>query len=259
MNDPSDATTQEAATDARRWLLETASGTLGTLSASSETSGYPFLSVVPFALDGVGRPLFQLADIAVHSRNLKADERASLLIQQPSLAGDPQSGWRITVLGKVRPVLLKEREEAFARFVERVPRAVEYEKTHGFALYRLEVERVRYIGGFGRICWIPGALMLRDPQGAGLAVSAPEAVEHMNHDHAESLREMCEGLYGFKPKNATMLRLDRTGFFVQAKDPDRLCHFTFGREIDADSIRPAVIGVLKKARGQKPRDEVPKA
>jgi heme iron utilization protein len=244
------------AEDVRRWLLENSDGVLGTLSADAHSAGHPFLSVVPFALDERGQPLFQLADIAQHTRNALADARTSLLVREPAMTGDPQAGWRVTLLGSLQRVADPEREECFARFVERTPRAREYEATHGFALYRMSVERVRYIGGFGRICWIPGGDVLRSPRGAGaaevaFAEAAAGSVAHMNDDHAHSLVEMCQGLCGFSPESARMLQMDRTGFLVSAQKPDRLCYFSFGREIDAATIRPAVIGVLKKARGRK--------
>src|SRR5689334_9750471 len=95
---------EDPAGDARRWLLSTPSGVFGTLSTDASSVGYPFLSVTPFALDERGHLLFQIAEIAVHTRNVKADARASLLVQQPGVEGDPQSGWRLTVLGKVQPV-----------------------------------------------------------------------------------------------------------------------------------------------------------
>ncbi|MGQ0507947.1 MAG: HugZ family pyridoxamine 5'-phosphate oxidase [Myxococcaceae bacterium] len=237
-----------ASVEVRQALLSVSSGTLGTLSVDPHCLGYPFLSVVPYALDAQGTPLLQLADIAQHTHNSRADPRASLMIQQPNAEGDPQSAWRVTVLGKIAPVSDAALDEALARYVERVPKAREYEQTHSFTLYRLSVERVRYIGGFGKIFWLDGKDALRDPQGAGLAEAAPGAVEHMNKDHAASMVEMCQGVYDFKPEHAELISIDRAGMLVKTRAPDRLCHFSFGKEIDAEGIRPAVIGVMKRAR-----------
>ncbi len=207
--------------------------------------------MVPFALDSHGRPILQLAGIAQHTRNLKADPRASLLVQEPGLADDPQKGWRVTVLGRLALIPESEADEALARFVERVPAAIDYAKQHDFLLYRLEIERVRYIGGFGRIYWVDGPSAVREPHGAGLEGAAAHAIEHMNQDHRGSMQDMCEGVYGFRPKDAQMTALDRAGFLVRTSEPARLLHFSFGREIDAAAIRPEVIGVLRRAQAPK--------
>lgn len=243
---------QEPANDVRRWLLQHHHGVLGTVNNGDRLDGWPFLSVAPFALDDGGQPLFQLADIAQHTRNVKADKRASLLVQEPTTDGDPQRGWRITLLGNLIPIKANEEEEVLARFAERVPAAVNYSRQHDFGFYRLHLERIRYIGGFGKIYWIPADAALREPLGAGLAEVAPGAIEHMNADHGSNLMEMCQGIYGIKPEHAEMVKLDRAGFLVRTRGPERLLHFSFGKEIDAKSLRVDMIDVVNRARAARP-------
>ena len=246
----------DPAADARRWLLESGFATLATLSVDARCRGYPFCSIVPFALDARGRPLVQIASIAAHTKNVQADARVSLFLHQPSTSGssyDPQAGWRITVVGLLSPVEVAAREVAMARLVEKVPNARAYEDTHDFHLWRLDIEHVRYIGGFGRITWIDGNDVMRDPLGAGLADAAAGAVAHMNADHEASMKEMCAGRYGFSPARAQMIEIDRTGFLVRTSQPDRLVHFSFGSEIDAKGVRTAVVDVIKRIRAGKPR------
>src|SRR5437879_12351747 len=48
---------------------------LATLSASRD--GWPFASVAPYALSADGEPLLLLSDLAEHTRNVRADPRAS--------------------------------------------------------------------------------------------------------------------------------------------------------------------------------------
>jgi putative heme iron utilization protein len=243
-----DSKVEDPAGDVRRWLLENHAGVLGTVNTGERNDGWPFLSVVPFALDARGQPLLQLADIAQHTRNAKADTRATLLVQEVTTHGDPQSGWRIGLLGSLAPVEASEADEALARFAERVPAAYGYSKMHDFALYRLHLQRVRYIGGFGKITWIDAAPVMRDPLGAGLLSAAPGAIAHMNADHAQSMIEMCEGLRGFKPERAQLVSLDRAGFLVRTSKPDRLVHFSFGHEIDAAGLRGEMVAMVARAR-----------
>ncbi|PYO20868.1 MAG: hypothetical protein DMD88_10385, partial [Candidatus Rokuibacteriota bacterium] len=78
-------------------------GTLATLSRRHP--GHPFASVMPYALDGAGRPLFLISSMAMHTQNLQADPRASLLVTQPGLgperqeSGDPLARARLTLMG----------------------------------------------------------------------------------------------------------------------------------------------------------------
>src|SRR3989441_224329 len=58
-------------------------GTLATLSRRHP--GHPFASVMPYALDDAGRPVVLISSMAMHTQNLQADPRASLLVTQPGL------------------------------------------------------------------------------------------------------------------------------------------------------------------------------
>jgi putative heme iron utilization protein len=206
-----------------------------------------------------------IAKIAAHTANLRHDARASLFVSQPGIDGDPQKGWRITVMGRMEELVPHDAEvrgthpvarldeaeldEIHARYVERIPFAEDYRQTHGFTYWRMaEVHKVRYIAGFGKICWVDGAEILREPGQHGIAAAAPGAVAHMNEDHAHNLVEMCRGLYGFEPAAAEMAALDSTGFLVRTRGPDRTLHFSFAREIRASELRQAVIDVLARAR-----------
>lgn len=234
---------------ARQWLIDKRSGTLCTLSVKDGVAGWPFGSVVPFALDRDGRPFILIANIAAHTANLRADPRGSLFVQQPEVDGDPQAGWRITLMGSWAEVAWDDAEELHARYLQRVPAADGYLGTHGFGYWRLEaIERVRYIGGFGRIRWLEGASVLRDPGGEGVGAAAEGAMAHMNADHRENMREMCRGLHGVDPAEARMEWLDRAGFTVRTEEPDRLLYFPFPSEIKAAEIRKAVVDVLIAAR-----------
>ncbi len=247
------AAAEDPAAKTRQWLLETHDATLCTLSTRRGLEGYPFGSVVPFALTGDGAPFILIAQIAAHTANLRADPRASLFVRQPGIEGDPQVGWRVTLMGALEevPSDAPEAGELHARYIERVPAAADYHRTHGFSHWRMtKIDKVRYIAGFGKITWIDGAKIHQDPLGSGLRDSVPEAIAHMNKDHTSNLKEMCRGLYGLDPEEARMIDLDRTGFLVETSGPKRLLYFPFGHEIDASTLRSAVIDVLARARAQ---------
>src|ERR687887_1478618 len=83
-------------------------GMLATLSRRHP--GHPFASVMPYALDGGGRPLVLISSMAMHTQNLQADPRASLLVAQPGLGSqrdeseDSLARARLTLMGEARVV-----------------------------------------------------------------------------------------------------------------------------------------------------------
>ena len=80
-------------------------GSLSTLSRKQP--GFPFGSVMPYALDNVGRPIFLISTMAMHTQNLQADARASLLVTQDDSDGDPLGASRVTLVGNALPILAR--------------------------------------------------------------------------------------------------------------------------------------------------------
>src|SRR5438477_12496181 len=73
-------------------------GRLGSLSTlSRKQPGFPFGSVMPYGVDDRGRPIFLISTMAMHTQNLQADPRASLLVTQPGPTDDPLGSSRVTL------------------------------------------------------------------------------------------------------------------------------------------------------------------
>jgi putative heme iron utilization protein len=141
----------------RELLANERQAVLATLSASRD--GWPFASVAPYAMSSQGEPLLLLSDLAEHTRNLRADPRASLLVQDGASLNDPQAGCRVTILGRVEPVSEVGLTAAHEAYVARHPRATEYMAMADFRLYVLRVREARFIGGFGDMGWIDAATL----------------------------------------------------------------------------------------------------
>lgn len=133
----------------RGWLSRARSGALSTLLADARAPGAPFGSVVPYALDDDGVPFFVLSELAVHSKNLHADARASLLISEPDIE-DPQAGWRVTLIGRVHRMEGNDADPLLARYRAAFPGPV----LSGFFPWRMNVGAVRYLAGFGKMGWL---------------------------------------------------------------------------------------------------------
>ena len=76
-------------------------GTIATLSTvSRKRQGYPFGSLMPYAIDTAGSPIFLISNMAMHTQNLQADPRASLFVGQAG-DGDPLGTARVALVGDV--------------------------------------------------------------------------------------------------------------------------------------------------------------
>jgi putative heme iron utilization protein len=122
-------------------------GVLSTLSA--RYAGWPFGSVTPYALSDAGRPILLLSSLAEHTRNIAADARASLFVQEEG--ADPQAVARMTVLGTVEPATEATAKE---RYVAWHPRAAAYFEMADFGLFVLKPTQARFVGGFGEMGWV---------------------------------------------------------------------------------------------------------
>ncbi len=123
---------------------------LGTLA-----DGAPFVSLVAYTVeDNLCSYLLHLSDLSPHTRHLRADPRAALLIAEPETptTDDVQTLARITVSGTVALVAKDMPEYAIGRerYLARHPAAAMLFDFADFNLYRLTASGARYIGGFAR-------------------------------------------------------------------------------------------------------------
>src|SRR5271157_847490 len=80
-------------------------GRIGSLSTlSRKQPGFPFGSLMPYGLDDQGRPIFLISTMAMHTQNLQADPRASLLVAQDDAGGDALGASRVTLVGNGLPI-----------------------------------------------------------------------------------------------------------------------------------------------------------
>src|SRR5438034_3987948 len=151
-------------------------GRIGSLSTlSRKQPGFPFGSVMPYGLDGHGRPIFLISTMAMHTQNLQADACASLLVTQDDSGGDPLGASRVTLVGNVLPLPEWEVAEARELYLARYSNSkyrVEFEE---FSFYRMDVVDVYYVGGFGVIILVsPWVYYRRQPD--PLADSMPQNI-----------------------------------------------------------------------------------
>lgn len=125
--------------------------TLATQSLKHE--GFPFASVTPFAVDKSGSPIFLFSSMATHTRNLKANPRATLLVAEVNTGNDLGAA-RISVIGNVVPVSDNEVENGRASYLAKNPEARQWVSFGDFAFYKLNVVDIYVVAGFGSMGWV---------------------------------------------------------------------------------------------------------
>lgn len=222
--------------------------TLCTLTAD----GYPYGSAVSYAVDDAGAPILLVSDMAEHTVNVRGDDRVSLLVAADTPEGaDPLSTARMTLLGRMH--LLDEPGERRAAYLAAHPYASYYADFSDFGFWRLDVERCRFVGGFGHMSWVGGA----DYAAAAVDPVAPVAeavIAHMNDDHAEANLLYATALAGLTDATESrMVGIDRHGITLRVETPQapRMARLGFLQPLtSADDARPAVIALLAEARSK---------
>jgi len=225
---------------------------VGVLSTHSvKQVGFPFGSLMPYALDARNRPLVLISTMAMHTRNLLADSRCSLFASTPGAAGDPLGAARVTLLGSAALVPDDEAPETRDAYLERHPNARYWVDFDDFAFYRMAVTEVYFVGGFGVMGWVDASSFgIAEPD--PLADAGPAIIEHMNDDHAETLVSLARHLKGIEAESASMTSIDRLGFHVRLETAERMRSVRIGFPAEvrsAEACREALIAMAKDAKG----------
>ena len=191
---------------ARSLLLTESFGVLSTIS--HDVAGYPFGSVTPYCVDRMCRPVIYISPIAEHTKNIMADPRVSLTIVERSESDDVQAHGRVTCMANA--VQIEGDRDAAERYFRHFPSSRQYDRTHAFAFFRLELVRVRFIGGFGQIFWVdPDGFSMRNPFSSA---EETRILQHMNQDHSDVLHRLVGGeceIVGVDAEGFDLLRDDR--------------------------------------------------
>jgi putative heme iron utilization protein len=226
-------------------------GRVGSLSTlSRKRPGFPFGSLMPYALDNQGRPLFLISTMAMHTQNLQQDARGSLLVTQPEAEGDPLGAARVTVVGNAATLAAPEVADARALYLERHPNSKYWVDFDDFSFFRMDVVDVYYVGGFGVMGWVAAP----DYGGAHadpLADAAAGILQHMNADHQDALILLAQVFAGTAAQEAVMTAVDRLGFHVRMKTEEGMkgARIAFPGEVTTPGeTRKMLVDMVQQAR-----------
>src|SRR4029078_6822533 len=130
-------------TAAKTLMREARSGALGTLMAGS---GDPYCSLVNIATAAHGAPLLLISKLAVHTKNILADARVSLMLDERK-EGDPLQGARVMLMGRAERT---DNEDDRRRYLAYQPEAEMFAGFGDFGFYRIVLSSAHLVAGFWR-------------------------------------------------------------------------------------------------------------
>lgn len=227
--------------EARRLIRAAQTGSL----ASLLSDGKPYVSLVNVATDQSGRPLILISELAWHTRNLKADGRASLLVVGEGEHADALEGPRVTFVGRFVPV---DDEPSRRRYLARHPAATLYAGFKDFGFWRMEVDRAHAVAGFGRIETLEASrILIPLDRAKALAALEESAVSHMNEDHRDALVLYAMRLLGAPAGEWRMTACDADG--ADLFDGTRRLRLPFDHPVrNAKELREMLVALAQRAR-----------
>ena len=197
----------------RSLLRRSRQGALATLMTGS---GDPYCSQVNVASHPDGSPILLISRLAIHTKNLLADTRVSLMLDE-RVEGDPLEGSRIMLSGHVEEVASSDRELVRQRYLNAHPTAEVFVDFKDFSFFRIKPTGTHLVAGFGRILDLKPAQFLTDISDTSALLEAEQgAVEHMNTDHQEALGLYATRLLGAEAGDWRCSGLDPDGIDLQA-------------------------------------------
>src|SRR6201990_2655058 len=198
---------------ARSLLRRSRQGALATLMAGS---GDPYCSLVNLANHPDGSPILLISRLAVHTKNILADARVSLMLDERA-EGAPLQGARIMQSGQAEVADNDNRELLRRRYLNAHPSAEAYADFGDFAFFRIRPSGTHLVAGFGRILDLKPEQFLIDVSDAAALIEAEQgAIEHMNADHREAMNLYATKLLGAGSADWRCTGCDPEGMDMQA-------------------------------------------
>jgi putative heme iron utilization protein len=198
---------------ARLLLRRSRQGALATLMAGS---GDPYCSLVNVASHPDGSPILLISRLALHTSNILADARVSLMLDERS-EGDPLEGSRIMLAGRAEQAGDDEAALLRRRYLNAHPSSEVFVNFKDFSFFRIQPSAAHLVAGFGRIVDLKPEQFLTDISDAGTLLEAEQgAIDHMNADHRDAMNLYAIKLLGAEAADWCCTGADPDGLDMQA-------------------------------------------
>jgi putative heme iron utilization protein len=231
---------------AKSLMRRSRQGALATLMAGT---GDPYCSLVNMASHPDGLPILLISRLAVHTKNLLADDRVSLMLDERA-PGDPLEGARIMVAGRAVEADDDGRALLRRRYLAAHPSAEAFVDFKDFSFFRIHPSGAHLVAGFGRIIDLkPGQFLTDVSDAASLLEAEPGAVEHMNEDHREAMNLYATKLLGAESADWRCIGCDPEGLDIQAGTIALRLEFP-ARVTTAGDLRKMLVRLAEEARAK---------
>jgi putative heme iron utilization protein len=198
---------------ARSLLRRSRQGALATLMARS---GDPYCSLANVATHADGSPILLISRLALHTQNILADARVSLMLDERA-EGDPLEGSRIMLAGRAEEASGDDVTILRRRYLNAHPSAEAFVNFKDFSFFRIRSSGAHLVAGFGRIVDLRPEQFLTEISDAGALLEAEQgAIEHMNADHRDATSLYATRLLGAEPADWRCTGCDPDGIDIQA-------------------------------------------
>jgi hypothetical protein len=221
-------------------------GALATLMAGT---GDPYCSLVNVASHPDGSPILLISRLAIHTKNLLADGRVSLMLDERA-PGDPLEGARIMVAGRAIEADNDDCALLRRRYLAAHPSAEAFVDFKDFSFFRIHPTAAHLVAGFGRIIDLkPEQFLTETRDAASLLEAEPGAVEHMNEDHREAMDLYATKLLGAESAEWRCIGCDPEGLDMQAGSTTLRLEFP-ARVTTAGDLRKMLVRLAEEARAK---------
>jgi putative heme iron utilization protein len=212
-------------------------------------SGDPYCSLVNVASHPDGSPILLISRLAVHTRNILADPRVSLMLDERA-PGDPLEGARIMLAGRAEEAGEGELDTLRRRYLNAHPSAENFANFKDFSFFRIRPSGAHLVAGFGRIVDLKPEQFLTDIADAGALLEAEQgAVEHMNADHREAMNLYATRLLGAEAADWRCTGCDPEGIDMQGASVTLRLDFP-ERVAGPGELRKVLVKLAEQARAK---------
>jgi putative heme iron utilization protein len=233
----------------RSLLRRNRQGALATLMAGS---GDPYCSLVNVASHADGSPILLISRLALHTKNILADSRVSLMLDERA-AGDPLEGARIMLAGRAEEAKGETASILRRRYLNAHPSAEAFVDFKDFSFFLIVPTGLHLVAGFGRIIDLTPAQFLTEIADAGALLEAEQgAIEHMNEDHRDAMNLYATRLLGAESADWSCTGCDPDGMDMQAGAATLRLDFP-ERVTSGLELRKMLVRLAGEARATAPR------
>lgn len=228
-------------------LRRSRQGALATLMAGS---GAPYCSLVNHASHCDGSPILLVSRLAIHTKNILADPRVSLMLDERA-EGDALEGARIMLSGHAEEVSGEDLTIVRQRYLNAHPSAQAFVGFKDFSVFLIRPSGTHLVAGFGRIVDLkPNQFLTEIGDAAALIEAEQGAIEHINEDHRDTLNLYATKLLGAESADWRCSGCDPEGIDMQAAKSTLRLEFP-ERVTTTSELRKMLAKLAEEARAKR--------